>query len=99
MDADPHGLVNERLDGRCGEGTRRWGREAEEVGAGLGEEARGVGEAEEMAWPPEDEAGGGCARGSVGARSGLEETSRGRRSVRGDGAVGNQDGRRRHDLC
>ena len=96
MDTDPHGLVDERLYGGCGEGTWWRDREAEEVGVGVGEEARGVGEAEEVAWPPEEEARGGCARGGVGARGGLEERGSGRRNVRGDDAVGDQDGRRRH---
>jgi hypothetical protein len=63
---------------------------------GVGEDARGVGEAEEVPGPPDEDAGGGCARGGVGARGGLEERGRGRRSLRGDGAVRDQDGRRRH---
>lgn len=95
MNGDPHGVVDERVEGRCRQGTGPG--EADKVRVGLGEEARGVGEAEEVAGPPE-EAGGGCSGGGVGARGGVQEGRRRRRSVRGYGAIGDEDGqwRRRH---
>jgi hypothetical protein len=56
----------------------------------VGEEARGVGEAEQVAGPPEKAACGG-----VRTRGGLEEGGDRRGSQRGDGAIADQHRRRR----
>lgn len=98
VEGDPHGAVDERLDPSQRVLERLAGRrrgEAEEMRVEAGEEAGGVGEAEEVARPPEEATGGGGAGGGVGARGGVEEGGRGGWCLRGDGAVGHEDGGRR----
>lgn len=90
---EPHGGVDESMDGRFGEerveGARS--RESEKVRVGAGEEGGGFREAAEVAGPPEEAAAGG----GVGPRGGLEEGGGGRGSARGDGAVADEHRRRR----
>jgi len=95
VDGDPHGGVDEGMDGEEVEveGARSGEGEAEQVRVGTGEERGGFGEAAEVAWPPEE--GAAAAGGGVGARRGVEEGGGGWGSVWGDGAVADEHGRRR----
>lgn len=94
VNGEPHGGVDESMDGRFGEerveGARP--REAEKVRVEAGEEGGGFRKAAEVAGPPEEAAAGG----GVGPRGGLEEGGGGRGSTRGDGAVADKHRRRRH---